>query len=213
MSAFEQLLKDDPKAIASLADYAERLRFYNQRLNLIARTDVDWIFEHHVLHCLSLTRKRFEATDTVVDWGTGGGLPLIPLAIVFPETKFIGVDAVAKKTQAVEQIARELRLQNVEVWHGRAEGFSQPHTHSVSRATAPLAALWSWHVRNATARRPEVAATQWSPGLICLKGGDLTAEIAALPSSTVVHLEPLGLDDPYYHDKYIVMVEEAVCAT
>lgn len=196
-----------PAAVAPLAAYADLLRHYNARLNLIARTDVAHVEERHVLHCLALTRKPFPAGATVVDWGTGGGLPLIPLAIVFPEVAFTGVDAVEKKTLAVRAMARSLGLANVEAWHGRAEAFRTPHTHSVSRATAPLADLWRWH---APAAAPmETPADAWPAGLVVLKGGDLTAERAALDAEVpglTVEGQPVGLRGAYYADKHIVTV-------
>lgn len=194
-----------------LLAYADLLRFYNKRLNLIARTDTDHIVEHHIVHCLSLAKRRFPTGSHVVDWGAGGGLPLIPLALTFPETPFIGVDAVEKKVQAVRQMARALEMDNVEACHGRAEAFAEPHTHSVSRATAPLETLWSWHAGNA---QPAVhAAHEWPAGLICLKGGDLNEEIAAVEANHVqVRIEPVEIPHPYYHDKYIVTVRGGVCA-
>lgn len=195
------------EAADGLQAYADLLRHHNARLNLIARTDIEHVEERHVLHCLVLARRCFPDGVSVVDWGTGGGLPLIPLATLFPAVSFVGVDAVEKKTMAVRAMARTLGLKNVELWHGRAEQYREPHTHSVSRATAPLATLWSWHMRNAVAMKTGDA--EWPGGLICLKGGDLSAETGALhaaaPGSKVV-TEQVGLPSTYYADKHIVTV-------
>ena len=108
-----------------------------------------------------------------MDWGTGGGLPVVPLAICFPEVSFTGVDAVGKKMQAVRAMARRLGLDNLELWHGRAEAWDGKAHYSISRATAPLTMLWGWHQRICT---PLVSSdSDWKPGLVCLKGGDLKA--------------------------------------
>jgi 16S rRNA (guanine(527)-N(7))-methyltransferase RsmG len=136
-------LDDDQRA--RLGQYADELAAMNQRINLVSREDAGAIASRHIPHCLTLAIRVFPDGATVVDWGTGGGLPLIPLAIAFPRVRFIGVDAVGKKIQAVRTFARRLGLANVEAWHGRAEEFDEEIDFSVSRATAPLAVLWSWH--------------------------------------------------------------------
>lgn len=192
-----------------LDDYAARLVAANARVNLVARSDVPRIAERHVLHCLVLTRRLFPGGATVVDWGTGGGLPLIPLAICFPEVAFVGVDAVEKKTLAVRAMARAMGLPNVETWHGRAEDYREPHTHSVSRATAPLATLWSWHAKGAV--DADAGEGAWPPGLVALKGGDLTSEIDDLHAYApgfVADVEPVGLPGVYFADKHIVTLRQ-----
>lgn len=192
-----------------LMEYASLLVFYNKRINLVARTDEQHVVDRHISHCLSLARHAFPTGSRVVDWGTGGGLPLIPLALTFPDVPFVGVDSVGKKIQAVGQMVRTLGLHNVSVWHGRAEAFSQPHTHSVSRATAPLDHLWNWHRRNATSIAHEPG--EWPTGLICLKGGDLADEIASVESpSTRVTVEPVGFQEPFFSDKYVVTVRDTL---
>ena len=196
-----------PELELRLRAYAELLSFYNTRFNLISRSDVSHLAEHHLAHCVTLARRSFPQNSVVVDWGTGGGLPLFPLALAFPEISFIGVDAVAKKVQAVRQMARSLEVSNVDVWHGRAEQFSTTHTHSVSRATAPLNTLWGWHRQNAI--QHEWHASEWPSGLLCLKGGDLKGEIDALVHPAArISVEPVGINDPYFADKYVVSVRE-----
>lgn len=188
----------------------ELLRF-NQRHNLISReTEADFE-ERHLVHSLALTRKPFPEGSTVVDWGTGGGLPAIPLAIAFPEVTVHAVDAVGKKVQAVRAVARRLGLENLHPWHGRAEAWPGTTVYSVSRATAPLVDLWRWHRRACSTPSAPPAPAAWRPGLICLKGGDLTEEIAALREEggdlrvEVTPLEPL-LGRSYFRDKKIVEV-------
>lgn len=209
MDALDSVLRSLPVEAKSLEarlhTYGDLLAFYNRRLNLVSREDVRYLRNHHLAHCLALASRRFAEGSVVIDWGTGGGLPLLPLALVYPEVSFIGVDAVEKKLQAVRQMARALELENVDVWHGRAEEFSVAHTHSVSRATAPLETLWGWHSRNATSA--EEQEDHWNPGLICLKGGDLRAEIASMrPHEVHVQTAPIEINDAYFADKYVVSV-------
>ncbi len=196
------------------AAYAEMLRQFNATHNLISRTDEAGIMERHIRHCLALTRRGFPADSTVVDWGTGGGLPAIPLAIAFPLVRVVAIDAVAKKTMAVRTMARRLGLTNLEAWHGRAEAWTGSAHYAVSRATAPLTALWNWYARVATPFAGADPETHWPPGLVCLKGGDLAQEIddlaRAFPDTAVVvtpleHLEPA----PYFAEKVIVQVTDS----
>jgi 16S rRNA (guanine527-N7)-methyltransferase len=160
--------------------YASLLERYNQRINLISRESVRDLRVQHLVHCLSIAYRSFPAGASVVDWGTGGGLPAIPLAIAFPEVDVYAVDSVGKKVRAVRTFARRLDLDNCFPWEGRAENWTGSAHYSVSRATAPLADLWRWHRRVAHAPSDPVPADAWTPGLVCLKGGDLTEEIAAL---------------------------------
>ena len=169
-----------------LSQYATELARVNKRFNLVAPSTLADLERAHLRHSLALTWRAFPAGATVVDWGAGGGLPTVPLAIAFPETQFVAVDSVGKKMEAVRLFARRLGLANLTVWNGRAEDYDGPAPHyAVSRATAPLANLWAWteRVRQPVERVPEGA---WAPGLLTLKGGDLGAEIAALPKGVCV---------------------------
>ena len=205
--AWNPLDRTTPEQEATLRQYGDLLLEINRHINLISREDEDAVFEHHILHCLSLSAKAFPAGSVVVDWGSGGGLPAIPLAVMFPEALFIAVDAVAKKMQAVRAMARRLGLANVVAWHGRAEEFDGRADYSVSRATAPLADLWGWHRRVALARSAESNdAGLWRRGLLCLKGGDLGAEKAEMPPG--VCIEEIRLDglyeEAYFAEKVIL---------
>lgn len=195
---------------AKLRRFGELLLALNQHVNLISREDEDAVFEHHILHSLSLTRKAFPDGSVVVDWGTGGGLPAIPLAIAFPNVLFVGVDAVDKKAQAVRTMARRLELDNVVAWRGRAEEFDGRADFSVSRATAPLADLWAWHrricVRSTNHGSDDGDEGLWRRGLVCLKGGDLTDEKRSLPPNVeACEISLAGfLNDDYFAEKAIL---------
>jgi len=155
---------------SKLLDYAKLLQRYNQRVNLLSRRTTESGYEDRIQECLEFVGLRLSEHDSIVDWGTGGGLPAIPLAIMLPEVKVYAVDAVEKKILAVKVFKRELDLPNLHPWHGQAEKFSTPIHCSVSRATTSLVNLWEWHSR--------VASSQGV--LYCMKGGDLTAERKAL---------------------------------
>ncbi len=171
-----------------LIAFAQLLQQYNRRLNLVSRRTTDRGFLRHVQECLALAVYRFENGSSLVDWGTGGGLPAIPLAIVFPEVTVHAVDGVQKKIFAINTFKRQLDLPNLQPWHGRAVRFEHRINHSVSRATAPLRTLWGWHERVAIQDGNGLGA------LYCLKGGDLSAELEALRkanSNVQVKIKPV----------------------
>ena len=153
-----------------LLAYAKLLQQYNQRINLLSRRTIESGFEDHIQECLIFASLDLSEHDSIVDWGTGGGLPAIPLAIMCPDVKIYAVDAVEKKILAVKAFKRALDLPNVHPWHGRAEKFDVPIHCSVSRATTSLVNLWAWHSRVA---HPDGV-------LYCMKGGDVTEERKAL---------------------------------
>ncbi len=195
---------------SQLKQYASLLSHYTRKLNLISPGTVEHIEERHIEHCLVIGQKGFPASCTVVDWGTGGGLPAIPLAITFPEVNFVAIDAVGKKIHAVKAMARELGLKNFQAWHGRAEAWDGQAHYSVSRATAPLVKLWSWHARVASGYLYD-KKKHWKPGLVCLKGGDLAEEIASLKEvypSIRVTKSPLDeiLRASFFKEKYILHI-------
>ncbi len=198
-----------PVALERLRAYGELLAFYNRKVNLVSRETIGGLWEQHIRHTLALHARRFAPGSTVVDWGAGGGLPSIPLAIVQPDVQVVAVDAVEKKVQAIRAMARTLGLGNLEAWAGRAEQWPGKADYSVSRATAPLAALWAWHAR---AARPAEATDPdaWRPGLIALKGGNLVAEIAALraAANVTVHRHPIA-PTPLLQQKYALEVYPA----
>ncbi|MFO8099324.1 MAG: RsmG family class I SAM-dependent methyltransferase [Salinibacter sp.] len=195
-----------------LERYEEQLLRFNQRVNLISSESERQFRTQHLLHCLTLTVRDFPDGCTIVDWGTGGGLPAIPLAICEPEVTVVGVDSVGKKSRAVRTIARRLGLENCFTWNGRAEEWTGEAHYSVSRATAPLADLWRWHRRVAVLLDGAPSDDAWSPGLLALKGGDLSEEITDLRADDPdVEVERHPLDallgrNGFFGEKEIVAV-------
>ncbi|HLE57887.1 MAG TPA: 16S rRNA (guanine(527)-N(7))-methyltransferase RsmG [Rhodothermia bacterium] len=175
--------------------YEQILARANRDLNLVSRASAHDIRRRHIIHSLTIAARDIPAGSSVVDWGTGGGLPGIPLAIRFPDATFHLVDSVLKKTRAVESFCRELGLQNTVVHRLRAEDWTIPVDYAVSRATASLLTLWRWTdpVLKDGATPGQGA---WPSGLIALKGGDLREEIADLRRSCGnVSVEQIALEE------------------
>lgn len=156
-------------------------REWNEKINVISRKDMEGLYEKHILHSLSIAAVfDFKPGTQIVDIGTGGGFPGIPLAIFFPEVRFHLVDSIGKKIRVVQAIAEALELTNVTTQHTRAEELkNRQFDIVVSRAVAPLKDLWQWS-KLILRKRPLPSNTLLPPpvsGLICLKGGDLSQEI------------------------------------
>jgi 16S rRNA (guanine527-N7)-methyltransferase len=201
---------------------------WNEKINVISRKDIDSLYEKHVLHSLSIAASfDFQPGSEILDLGTGGGFPGIPLAIFFPEVKFHLVDSIAKKLKVVDAVAENIGLTNITTQHSRIEDIrNRKFDFVVSRAVAPLKDLWRWSkpllksrgsgvrsqelvsstTQNSKLTTPDSRLLTHSPGLICLKGGDLAVEIQE--SNTRPRLMEIKeiFDETFFKDKFILYV-------
>lgn len=180
---------------------------WNEKINVISRRDMDNFYERHVLHSLSLAHIiSFREDASVLDVGTGGGFPGIPLAILFPETQFRLIDSIGKKIKVVHAVAEALDLRNVVATHQRAEKVQGSFDFIVTRAVARVKVLNNW-----TRKKVSPTSRHTLPnGLLCLKGGDLTDELneAGLP----YRLFPLTayFDERFFETKQAVFLSPAL---
>ncbi|WP_214070205.1 16S rRNA (guanine(527)-N(7))-methyltransferase RsmG [Mucilaginibacter sp. dw_454] len=148
--------------------------FWNNQINVISRKDIDQLFERHVLHSLGIAKVMpFLPGESVLDVGTGGGFPGIPLAILFPETSFYLVDSIGKKIKVVQEVASALGLENVRATHSRAEQIDEKFDFIVSRAVTRLGEFYPWIKEKFS----KTSKNKLPNGILYLKGGDLTDEI------------------------------------
>lgn len=178
-------------------------RDWNAKINVISRKDIDNLYEHHVLHSLGIAHViRFKPGSRIMDLGTGGGFPGIPLAILFPEVKFHLVDSIGKKVRVAGEVAAAIGLNNVTTAHERAEEEKQKFDFVVSRAVMPLADLVKIVRKNIDSRQQNALPN----GLICLKGGELAKETNPLKSRTYLTDLSELFTEPYFETKKVVYV-------
>jgi len=186
-------------------------REWNAKINVISRKDIDNVYEHHVLHSMAIAKyletvhgleESFAAGD-ILDLGTGGGFPGIPLAILYPQARFTLCDSVNKKTIVAQAVAQALELENVQVVNARAESLGRSFNFVVSRAVASLTDFYPW------------VKGRFTNSILYLKGGDVNEEISQLMarhkiSPGRIHTWPVSswLKDPYYEGKLVIHIEK-----
>ena len=176
---------------------------WNAKINVISRKDIENLYPHHVLHSLGITHMlRFKPGSSVMDLGTGGGFPGIPLAILFPETHFHLVDSIGKKIKVGQAVAEAIGLENVSFRHCRGEEEKQLFDFVVSRAVMPLADLVKFIRKNIS----PVQHNAIPNGLICLKGGELEKETNPLKNRTMVTPLKEFFTEEYFATKKVVYV-------
>ena len=201
----EEILKAFPSLTATQIEQFQALlplyKEWNDKINVISRKDIDNLYAHHVLHSLAIAQYiRWKPGTKILDFGTGGGFPGIPLAIMFPECNFKMIDGTGKKIKVVNAVAQAIGLKNVEAVHIRGEEEKGKFDFVVSRAVMPLPDLVKIVRKNISTSQRNALPN----GLICLKGGDLVAETQ--PFKNKVQLTPISqwFDNEWFNDKHLI---------
>ena len=200
LNYFPNLTEEQQRQFAALYDlYID----WNNKINVISRKDIENLYEHHVLHSLAIAKLiQFRPGTAVMDIGTGGGFPGIPLAILFPEASFHLVDSIGKKIKVATEVATAIQLKNVTFRHARAEEEKQLFDFVVSRAVMPLADLIKIVRKNISPKQKNALPN----GIICLKGGELENETMPFKNKTLIHNLSENFDEEFFKTKKIVYV-------
>ena len=198
LSYFPSLSAQQIKQFEALFDlYSD----WNAKINVISRKDIQNLYVHHVLHSLSIAKfVKFTPQTKVLDVGTGGGFPGIPLAIFFPELQFVMIDSIGKKIKVVNEVAQALSLTNVEAIHQRVQDEKGKYDFVVSRAVMPLPELEKLVRKNISLTHKNAIQN----GLICLKGGDLKEEIKPYKRKSEVYELTQYFSEPFFETKKLV---------
>lgn len=176
-------------------------REWNAKINVISRKDIDNLYEHHVLHSMAIARiVRFKPSTSILDFGTGGGFPGIPLAILFPECRFRLIDGTGKKVNVAAEIAKAIGLENVEAIHQRGEEEKGKFDFIVSRAVMPMSDLVKIVSKNISRKQHNSIAN----GILALKGGNLSEELK--PYHKIVEVTPISqfFDEEWFREKSVI---------
>lgn len=196
-----------PEQIDLFTRFMPLFKEWNDQINMVSRKDIENLEVRHVLHSLAIAKfMPFQGGATVLDLGTGGGFPGIPLAILFPETKFILVDSRGKKIMVVKEIVQALGLKNVRAIHGRVEETNVSCDFVVTRAVAKMEKLFNWTRRHLKGRHQHI----YPNGIIALKGGDIAAEMKEVPGKPYWEVVPITdyFDEEVFEDKKIVYLQK-----
>lgn len=188
------------KQVDQFSKLQDLYKDWNLKINVVSRKDIDELYLRHVLHSLGIAKvMSFKSGAKVMDVGTGGGFPGIPLAILFPETHFHLVDSIGKKIKVVNEVVAGLELENVTTTHGRVEDVKDTYDFIVSRAVAQMETFVRW-------TKGKVAKKQnhdLKNGILYLKGGNLTEELQKYTSATIYNL-PDYFEEPFFDTKKVV---------
>ncbi|KAA6302169.1 MAG: Ribosomal RNA small subunit methyltransferase G [Candidatus Ordinivivax streblomastigis] len=192
-----------PNQEAQLDALGDLYTDWNSKINLISRKDIENLYEKHILHSLGIAQIiRFNDRSAILDVGTGGGFPGIPLAILFPKVHFLLIDSIGKKVKVAEDVARQIGLNNVECLHERAEAEKRQFDFIVSRAVMPLPELVRITRKN-IARKQQNALPN---GFLCLKGGDLQAELHPFKNKTIEYELSDYFEEEFFLTKKVVFL-------
>ncbi len=203
----QEILKHFPNLtetqIAQFTKLEELYKEWNAKINVISRKDIDELYTRHVLHSLGIAKvQKFKPGSWVLDVGTGGGFPGIPLAILYPETKFYLIDVIAKKIKVVQEVANGLGLENVKAEQIRAENVKGDFDFIVSRAVTNMPDFVLWVKEKIKKKQNH----ELKNGILYLKGGDLTEELQDFPKATLYNLSDYFEDD-FFETKKVVHLQ------
>ena len=200
----EEILVHFPNLTEIQKHQFEKLKFlyedWNSKINVISRKDIDALYTKHVLHSLAIAKiQKFESGTFILDVGTGGGFPGIPLAILFPETRFYLIDIILKKINVVKAVAESLELKNVKAEQLRAENVKGDFDFIVSRAVTNMPDFVSW-IKDKIKKNNK---HELKNGILYLKGGDLTEELKDFPKATEYNISDF-FEDEFFETKKVV---------
>lgn len=203
----DQILRYFPQLTELQKSQLEQLQplyaFWNEQINVISRKDFEHFYERHVLHSLGIAKMmNFQSGSKIMDVGTGGGFPGIPLAILFPESQFYLVDSIGKKIKVVQEVVQALALNNVKVINGRAENRKEKFDFIVSRAVTSMPKFLSWIENKFTKKQ----INAYPNGVLYLKGGDLDEELRAVRQEKEVTPLSHFFDTPFFETKKVVYI-------
>jgi len=194
------------KQITQLSSLKNIYETWNSKINVISRKDIENIYIRHILHSLSIAKFiKFKRDATILDLGTGGGFPGIPLAIIFPDSNFILVDSIRKKIAVVDEVVKELGLKNINLQWSRAEDLDYRYDFLVTRAVAKMPTLINW----SKGRFNNYSFHDIENGIIALKGGDIDDELNGISEKKILDIKNI-FDIQYFCDKKIVYVPSSI---
>ena len=201
MQLIQKYFKElSPLQVEQFSKLQELYKDWNLKINVVSRKDIDELYLRHVLHSLGIAKViKFKPGSSVLDVGTGGGFPGIPLAILFPETQFHLVDSIGKKIKVVKEVVEGLGLENVQATHSRVEDVKATYDFIVSRAVAQMDTFVRW-TKGKIAKKQQ---HDLKNGILYLKGGDLTEELKKYTSVTLYDLSRYFEED-FYDTKKVV---------
>jgi len=200
----EEILKQFPNLTDNQVQQFEKLQFlyedWNAKINVISRKDIDELYTRHVLHSLGIAKiLEFKSGSKIMDVGTGGGFPAIPLAILFPEVNFYAIDIIAKKIKVVNEVIKALGLKNIKAEQKRAELVEHDFDFIVSRAVTNMPDFVSW----VKGKMKTKSKHELKNGILYLKGGDLSEELKDFPKATEYNLSEF-FSDEFFETKKVV---------
>ncbi len=188
---------------AKFIAFSKLFEEWNEKVNLVSRKDMDFLFERHILHSLAIAKViSFSEGTKILDIGTGGGFPGIPLAILFPKVEFTLVDSIGKKIKVVNDIAEQLQLNNVKGFHERAENIPGNFDFIISRAVSRLVNFLPW----TKGKISKVQKNKLKNGILYLKGGDLKEELSEIKLKAKIFDIKEVFDEEFFETKKVVYI-------